>query len=91
MTKYEIFANAATAAPFDGRINALFGYPNGAQRYRTDWKHPGEGDDRVACPVGDDLVAICEPMTPEERANYYNPDALQSLEQITAEGWTTLF
>jgi len=88
MIQYQIFTDSAAADIKNINIDSLLGYPNAiAQCYRKNALHPDVGDLRVACVVEDELVDACQGMTPEQRLEYYDSEALKDLTAIKTEGW----
>lgn len=89
MTVYfEIFDNLESINTHDSSINNLFGYPNAETKtvtYRKPYKHPVE--DLWRGTIKDDLVEACGNMTPEERANYYDPSELVTYQYLLDNGW----
>ncbi len=88
MTLFEIFNSLEAIETKDANIDTLYGYPNPETKtitYRDDIKHPTE--ELWAGVVDDGLVERCSGMTPEERANYYDPSDLKTYQYLEDNGW----
>lgn len=89
MTKlFEIFTTESPLTTKSTAIDTLYGYPNDVtktEEYRIG-EEKYQGTDWCGC-VDDILQSTCEPMTPEQRAVYYDDSDLKSMEWLNDNNW----